>query len=319
MKITNNHNVPLALAVGLISDYYDYVSEDNYISATGLLRPTRSIVLGMRGVKPTEMDIIDKHHTFMGNAVHNALEHAWLNERIRNKALDLLGYTEDVKQLIEVNPKEPTEGRIQIYVEPKRRIKELAGFKIGGKPDLILDGLLHDYKTASVFKFIKGDFEDWRLQGSIYRWLYSDLIKEDHIKMCLIFKDWAKAKAEKDPEYPQSPELAVDLDLLSIEDTKKFIRNKLSDIKRNIDLSQTEMIECTDEELWVDPPKYAYYANAAKTDGRSTRNFDSQAEADAYHLKQGKGVVIERLATPKRCNYCDAFDICEQRMKYIED
>lgn len=319
MKITNKHNVPLALAVGLISDYYDYVSEDNYISATGLLRPTRSIVLGKRGVKATEMDLIDKHHTFMGSAIHTALEHSWLDDRVRNKALDLLGYTEDVKKLIEINPENPSNGRINIYVEPKRVIKELAGFNIGGKPDLIIDGTLHDYKTASVFKFIKGDFEDWRIQGSIYRWLYSDIIKDDHIKMCLIFKDWAKGKAEKDPNYPQSPQLAVDLDLMSIEDTKKFIRNKLSEIKRNVDLPQNELIECTDEDLWVDPPKYAYYANPTKTDGRSTRNFDSQTEAEAYNLKQGKGVVIERLSVPKRCGYCDAFDLCEQRKKYIED
>ena len=48
MKFTNKNNIPLSLAVWLVTDEYDYVDKPNYISATSLLKPTRQLVLSKR-------------------------------------------------------------------------------------------------------------------------------------------------------------------------------------------------------------------------------------------------------------------------------
>ncbi|MDT9702117.1 hypothetical protein, partial [Streptomyces sp. P17] len=65
-------------------------------------------------------------------------------------------------------------------------------------------------------------------------------------------------------------------------------------------------------------PQWKYYADASKTDGRSTKNFDNKAEAHAYCQKAGKGVVKEVLGEVKRCGYCAAAPICQQRLRYFD-
>ena len=47
-RYANVSEVPLALAVFLASDYYDYNEDQNTISATTLLKPLRQIVLPPR-------------------------------------------------------------------------------------------------------------------------------------------------------------------------------------------------------------------------------------------------------------------------------
>ena len=47
-RYANVSEVPLALAVFLASDYYDYDTVPNTISATTLLKPLRQIVLPPR-------------------------------------------------------------------------------------------------------------------------------------------------------------------------------------------------------------------------------------------------------------------------------
>lgn len=318
MKLTNNTEVPLALAVGLLADYYDHVDKPNYLSTTTILKPIKQVILSKR-VTSRSKDLIDYHHTFMGSAIHAALEKAWLTKDIREQAMLMLGYKQSIIDLVEVNPETPTEGKIQIYVEPPRKYGKVFDWFIGGKPDLILDGVLHDYKNTSTYKWIKKDYEDFRLQLSIYRWLYRDIVTADHGVICFSFKDWSEAKALREPDYPNSPEKALELQLLSLEETDKFIHDKFNQAIKYLNADESEIPECTQEELWVDPPKYKYFSNPDKTDGRSTKNFTDPVAANAFLVEKGKGIVIEELGQPKRCNYCDASEICQQRKKYYPD
>lgn len=320
LNLTNKTNVPLALAVGLLADYYDHVGSPNTISTTSIIKPIKQIILSQR-VPSTDIDLIDYHHTFMGSAFHAALEKAWNTKEIRDKAMLLLGYKEEIVGLVEINPETPTEGRIPVYVEPPRRFKKVRDWNISGKPDLILDGLLHDYKSTSTYKWIKKDFQDYLLQLSIYRWLYDDLIHSDIGTVCFIFKDWTAGKALQSPDYPDSPEKAYELELMTLEETEKYLDERVSLIQLYLHADESLIPPCTDEELWIDPPVYKYYANPEKTDGRSTRNFATDVEARTHMMTKGKGkgIVIETLGVPKRCGYCPAYDICQQRRKYIPD
>jgi hypothetical protein len=74
---------------------------------------------------------------------------------------------------------------------------------------------------------------------------------------------------------------------------------------------------CTPEELWMDPPKWAYYKDKTKLT-RATKLFDNSAAAHARMTADGnRGVVIKRDMEPKFCRYCPALGICTQGQGYI--
>ena len=107
---------------------------------------------------------------------------------------------------------------------------------------------------------------------------------------------------------------------MNLEETENWISRKLDLITRYRNAPEKTIPECTDEELWRSDPKYRYYSDPQKTSGRSTKNFESLAEARQFMLneKGGKGIVITVPGEVQRCNYCSAFNICTQKDKYIQ-
>ena len=78
MQITNNHEISLPMAVWLLHDEYDYIREENYISATSLLRSTKQIILSKRVPSENrEADVTDFLAARFGHAVHDSIEKAW--------------------------------------------------------------------------------------------------------------------------------------------------------------------------------------------------------------------------------------------------
>lgn len=318
--ITNNSKVPLPLAVWAVNDDYDSFNDEKYISATALIKPLRSIILGSRVEGDSRADVLDFIPAALGTAIHTSIEYAWKKNYKKN--LEKLSISENVINHIKINPKpgELTPNTLPIYLE-KRRVKEVLGWKIGGKFDAVIDGLLHDFKSTSVYSWVHGSNDEaYKLQGSIYRWLNQDIITEDYIRICFIFTDWSKVNAEKDKEnYPQQRVLYKDIQLYSIQETEDWITKRIEAIQYYLDKPDNEIPECTDEELWRPAPTYKYYANPEKTDGRATKNFINLQEATQYKLEKGKGIVITVEGTPRRCAYCAANPICEQRKRIFPD
>lgn len=324
MKLTNNTGIPLTLAVWLSHDDYDYVNEENYISATSLMKPLRHIILPSR--VPMEKRALPDVSEFiaraLGHSLHDSIEKSWTKGYEKNLAK--LGYPKEVIESIRINPtpeqaKEP--GVICIYLE-QRAIREHRGYKIGGKFDMLADGMLQDNKSTSVYTWTKGNRDDeHQLQGSIYRWLNPDKVTEDFIRINYIFTDWMKGMVKSDPNYPKQRVEYKDVPLLSLEETERWIDNKIALIEKHQNTPEHLLPECTPEELWMSPPQYKYYSDPTKTSGRSTKNFDSKAEADQFWRveKASKGIVITKPGTAKRCGYCDAFEVCTQKDKYNHD
>ena len=324
MQLTNNTDIPLTLAVWLAHDEYDYVKEEKYISATSLMKPLRHIILPSR-IKAGEKVVPDVSEFIaraLGHSLHDSIEKSWTKGYERNLAK--LGFPESTIKRIRINPtpeeaKEP--GVINIYLE-QRSIREHRGYKIGGKFDMIADGMIQDNKSTSVYSWTKGNRdEEHQLQGSIYRWLNVDKVTEDFIRINYIFTDWAKGMARGNPNYPQQRVEYKDIKLLSLEDTERWIDNKIALIEKHQKTPEHLLPECTPQELWMDPPQYKYYSDPAKISGKSTKNFDSKAEADQYWRveKASKGIVITKPGAAKRCGYCDAYEICTQKNKYNHD
>lgn len=324
MIITNKGDISLSLAVWLLHDEYDYVNEPNYISATTLLKPLRHIILPGR-IPPDEqvMDVADLIPSALGKSLHDSIEKSW-TKGYRN-SLKMLGYPASMIDRVLINPTAAElaakQDPIPIYIE-QRAIRKFKGYTIGGKYDMITEGIIQDAKSTSAYTWLYGGKdEDYKLQGSLYRWLNPEKVTEDFMRINFIFTDWQKMLARTNPNYPQSRLLHKDIALMSLQETENWIARKLDLINRYKNVPEDQIPECTDEELWRSEPKYKYYSDPAKTDGRSTKNFTDQVEARKFLMneKGGKGVIITVPGEVNRCNYCNAFPICTQKDKYIHD
>ena len=315
--ITNKEDIPLTLAVWAVDDDYDYVNQENYISVTQLIKPIKQIILGMR-VTDEDTDVSDLINAALGTSIHSGIEKAWKFNYKKN--LKSLGYSDELINKIKINPKKEDlkNTDIPIYIEQRNTIK-VDDYTIGGKFDMVADGILYDNKSTSVYTWIYGGRDkDYCLQGSLYKLINKDIIKEDFIRINYIFTDWQKSAAAQNKKYPLNRLVCKDIPLLSLEETKKFIEDKIKQIKIYKDSPEEKLPRCTDEDLWRAEPKYKYYADPTKTSGRSTKNFTSLQEANEYKLAKGnKGVVIVVPGEVKRCMYCRAYNICKQRREYF--
>lgn len=317
MQITNNTGISLPIAVWLASDGYDFApGTQKAISATSLLKPVRQILLKERLTEDTAdtPDVSDYIASRLGHSIHDGIEKSWTRDY--GTALRKLGYPQKLIDSIVINPDKLEPGQIPVYLE-RRSNREILGYKISGKFDMVLEGRLHDFKSTSVYSYIKGSKdEDYALQGSIYRWLNPDIVTEDHMFIEFIFTDWQGAMAKADRNYPQQRVLPHRIELMSVEETENWIRGKIRQLEAAADLPEPALPRCTDEQLWRSAPKWKYFSNPAKTDGRSTKNFDDEASANAFAASKGKGVVIHVPGQVKACKYCPAFPICTQKDEY---
>lgn len=332
MTITNQLAINLPLAVWLVHDDYDYINDDNYISATALMRPIRHIVLPPRlPAEARQEDVVDFCARALGNSIHDSIEKAWLKGYERNLAK--LGYPKSVIDRVLVNPideeLELMPDAIPVYLE-QRGIRTIehngTTYKVGGKFDMVTDGIVNDTKSTSSYSWVHGGRDDdHALQGSLYRWIdagrvmegHRPRITEDFITINYIFTDWQKMLAAGNPAYPQKRVESKNIPLLSLEKTDAWVRNKLTQIEKYRRTAEAQLPECTDEELWRSEPKFKYFSDPTKANtpgARSTKNFDNMMDARTFQAeKGGKGAIVMVPGEPKRCGYCPAFNGCTQK------
>lgn len=312
-EYTNNNNISLPLAVFLMFDDYAYDDRDNSISATGLIRPIRQLVLAKQN--PTEaktVEISELVASRMGSAIHKGCEEAWTDLPTVKKALKALGANDAAADSIRINPETVETGDMPVYVE-QRVEKTIDDFVISGQYDLVLDGTLNDFKSTSVWTYIfDSSAESYIKQGSIYKWLSQDKITSDYININYIFTDWSAAKAREKKDYPQFKALTKKYDLWSTEETENWIRNKIAQYKLHLNTPQEGLPECTDEELWATDETFKYYKNPEKL-SRSTKNFKTMDEALVQKAKDGHVGIIKTVpGTVKHCPYCPVVGVCTQ-------
>lgn len=334
MRVTNNSGICLPLAVWLLHDDYDYVDKVNYFSVTTLMRPLKQILLSGRiPVEDREADVADFVARKLGSAIHDSIEGAWLKGHKR--ALRQLGYPEGVIARIVVNPVTEqlrnVKNIIPVYLEQRAyRVVEVNGgrYTIGGKFDMVADGILADNKSTSAYSWVHGTRdEDHRLQMSLYRWIDQQMedglaprITDDVCNVNYVFTDWQKAQAKSNPAYPQSRVEQKSLVMTPADEIDAWVREKITLIQKYEHFPEHKMPDCTDEQLWRSDPKFKFFADPAKahTPGsRSTKNFDTLAEANAHKAQAGKGVVVTQPGEVKACGYCPAFDACKQKDQYF--
>lgn len=328
-KVTNNHSIDLPIAVWLLQNGYysgaDIAPDGELISVTTLMKPTRRLILERQvDYEQEEFDVGDLVSSRMGHSIHEGIERAW-SEGDWQGAMRRLHYPQSVIDRIKINPDPETIGEddIPIFLE-QRQFKKIGDIVLTGQLDFSISGAYRDVKSTSVWSYLSDDKDgDYILQGSMYRYIMPEMIWKDTMRIEFVFTDWSRAMSKTVPNYPQTKAAHKDFKLMSIEDTEKWILEKIHDIKRNAKHThnQDKMVRCTDKELWKSPETYAYYSNPenAKKGGRAQKKFKSRVDAEEHRAQKGKGVVITIKGEVKACEYCPAFSVCEQRKEYFPD
>jgi len=317
---TNKDNISLSLALWLAHDHYEPAILSNTISVTTIIKSLKQIILGMR-ITPVDSieDISDNIANRIGTAIHSGIEDSWLNHK--DRLMKELGYPDVVIKKVKLNPTD-TELKndnsiIPIYME-QRSNKLINGFTISGKFDFVIEGKLEDFKTTSVYTWIHrtGGIKH-SLQGSIYRWLNQDKITSNKINIQYLFKDWKQGLIKSSKNYPPKAIMTDSLNLLSIQETEEYVRNKTIQIKNLINANEDNIPPCSSKDLWRKPSIFKYYKNPANTN-RSTKNFDNITAANTKLAEDGGiGIVKEVKGSVVACRYCKAFNICEQKDEYL--
>ena len=284
---------------GLPEAFVNFVSEVRHnrpgsLSATTLLKGDKEIVLYDRHFDELEQDAADLVWATFGTAFHAIME------------------------------KQDSEA----FKEEAFKV-EVEGWNVTGRVDFydLKNEILGDYKTASVWKVIYGDFADWKAQGLTYAWLMKQHGLE--VKRCEFYaflKDHSKTEAKRKPDYPQQPvyKYAFDVTEADLEATEARIRAKIKSVTEAYKLGDDDIEPCTAEERWETATKYAVMKEGRKT---AVKLCDDGATAEAY-IKEIGGTtaglyVQERKGESKKCaDYCPCCEFCnfyKEHVKQPED
>ena len=314
---SNQTNLPTAIAVWLAHDTYDRAEAG--LSATSLLKPVRQVILSQRipeGESITDVSGLIKSR--IGTAIHDAIERAWISDRL-DSTLKSLGASDKTVSRVKINP-ETIEGPCYpIYLE-LRTSKDILGVKVTGKFDFIDNGKLIDFKTTSTFAYTSGNKdEDYIMQGSIYRWLNPDIITDEFMDICFIFTDWQKNRYMSDPRnYPSNQIISRSFKLHSAAFVQSYVEERVRTLIRLQDVPEKDLPLCTDKDLWRKPDTFKYYKNPQKQT-KSTANFDNLSDANRRFLDDGAvGLVKTVKGGVSACLYCSAFTVCTQKDRLIE-
>nr|DAW91328.1 MAG TPA: protein of unknown function DUF3799 [Bacteriophage sp.] len=288
-KITNKLNLPKQL-VDLISS--DYQPKKHQYSCTTILKSTRQVILERRHNNEIEQDVSEMVWCIFGILAHSVIENS----------------QEDVGQFKEE----------KLKVDLGKYCKELEGYYLSGRSDMIdlLDKCITDWKTASCWKVIYKDFEDWRKEMLIYAWAVKDMGFEiDKAQAIAFLKDHNKTKAKVDSSYPQLPVWVEKFKFTDkdFEDIEEFIKNRFLELKKYEDVPDEDLPMCSMEERWNEGDKYIVIKKGNK---RATKIHKTLEEAEKHldNLEKNYPNMYEiqkRLGEDKRClEYCSACEFC---------
>lgn len=286
MKLTNKFGLPQTF-VNVIQRP-TYTKGKANISVTELLNSPRIVQLKRKYWDEIETDASEMVWALFGSAVHNILEH----------------------------------GKDDHHIVEERIFTEHEGWKLSGAIDLQEveeDGIvISDYKVTGAWS-VMNEKQDWHNQLNVYAWLVEKVKKQPvkKLQIIAIVRDWAARDTVKEG-YPSSPIATIDIPLWTMEEREAYINDRIHLHSAAYFESETEgeMAECTAEEMWEKPEKFA-----VKKEGgvRAKSLHDSREEAEI--ALPPKGYFIEhRPGSRTRCeSYCQVSEFCTQYQQYQKE
>lgn len=274
MTITNKYNLPQGFVKA--SDTSKHCASGT-ISATTLLHGIKETILTDRHWNELEQDVSDNVWAVFGTAVHALMEHE--------------GETDFTEEQLSV---------------------DIADIKVTGRIDNydMKNGVVTDYKTASIWKVKFKDFADWRLQGLIYSWLLrKNGLPVTKCRFIALLKDHSKTKGKFDADYPRSPVYIYEFNVTEedIAETERFVMQKIRSYMHCKELRDDEIPECTPKERWQKLTKYAAMKAGRKS---AVKLFDDEKECQDF-CDENDYTLEERKGESMKCqNYCICKEFC---------
>lgn len=180
--------------------------------------------------------------------------------------------------------------------------------------------IIEDWKTTSVWKVIKRNFDEWRAQGLTYAWLLKHAgLEVQRCRFIAMLKDWSKAEAKRKPDYPQRPVYIYEFDVTdeALEETDARIRNKIKSVTEAYKLQDDEIPACTPEERWDTETKYAVMKKGRQS---AVKLCDDRQSAEAYMANLSpEHYIQERPGEHRRCQeYCPCAEFCNFYHENVE-
>jgi len=212
------------------------------------------------------------------------------------------------------------------FIQEQRLFMTINGVKISGKFDAfdLKRRVVIDYKSTSTYTYTSKKYNEYILQLSIYNLLLdaNGYQVSNKGEIVLFLTDWKESYVDKYENYPDSAIKVVSFDLMSLANTKAYLEAKLSLEAKYEALSDKELPECTDEELWRDEDTYTVEwftqtGNLAKYPKKFTDVDEAFKFANSVNNADNKNHVhpVTVKGEAKRCRYCPASDYCEQYKK----
>jgi len=281
MKYTNKTNLPDTLFKSLSNDPYYKIGD---YSGSELPGPPQIRELRHRYNDKIEIDVFDLIYPLVGNNLHYILERSG----VKNALVE-------------------------------EQLKATCGlWTVSGSPDFYDENkVLWDYKLTSRWVLIDGVKPDWEAQLNIYKWiLKQNGFNVSAMKICCIFRDWSKIQAAKVPDYPKHQVAVLKVGYWSMGETETYILNRIAKHENCKNLPDSKLPECTPEERWEKPTKYAVMKKGNK---KATKLFEDEMDAIKLVEKLWKPgpkdsyEIVKRPGESIRCEYyCDVKDFCQQ-------
>jgi len=277
MRISNRSGLPQALVVAIANDSYN--SEGADATVTSLIRPARQVALEREHADELEEDAADRIWSLIGQIGHLILERAGSD------------------QIVE-----------------KRLHTEWLGWKISGKADMILPDTIVDYKLTSAWSIKEGPRKEYHEQLNLLAQLAMlNGIMVSKLQIVAILRDWSKLEALRNPDYPRQQVVIFDIPLWDEVARLAFLDRRVQEHQQ----ARLALPQCTSEEMWERPGKFAVMERGKK---RALRLFDDFENADGYREAYGpKASIEQRPAQRPRCqSYCAAAPFCLQYKVWLE-
>jgi len=275
MKITNKQNLPAPLVKAVTTQSHSKEGAD--YSITELIKPPRITALEKLNWEKLEEDASDRLWALIGQMGHQVL---WRS----------------------------TEGGIAEY----RFHTEVGGKKISGQVDYVVqDHEIIDYKFTSIWAVKDGVKPEWDQQLNCYKYLAEQYgVEVNELKIIAILRDWNINEAKRNPELPQAQVVVLPVRVWAKEAVEHWLRRRIA-LHENARSGVLQ--DCTPEEMWERPARYAVMKKGNK---KASRVLDSKLEAGQWMASQPSPSQFEievRPAERPRCeNYCSVSEFCEQ-------
>lgn len=277
MKITNINNLPTPF-VSAVSQEYTF--EPNEYRVTSLLKGIRETLLERRHSDEIEQDVSDMLWLVLGSAVHGIMENAQ---------------------------------EADCEIKEERLKVDFNGYLLSGQFDLYNGETetITDYKTASVWKIMFANYEDWKRQLLIYGYMLRKIgFNVNKGEIVAMLKDHNKRDSKFKEGYPKFPvqKVTFNFNEADFEETKEWLRQKFADIEYCEGLEDDDLPICTPEERYNSGDKYAVMKKGRKT---ALRVLNSESEAEEWMASNGGDFIENRPGEDKKCvDYCKVAPFC---------